>query len=262
MVLLHPIYLLLALPLAASLWVFGFRSRWLLGFRIVSLTLIVLALSALAGRGVMATVYWIALAFFTRPFGIIAADEALQDSRAGVISFIDSMNSLRYAIYGVFAFCPDCGVHNSRQILDRNLALATKQLALAAEKGGDLEDYLIREALSGAVASFDGFGRETCRVHASRATDPQRAEGLPHRSRVRVQHHAPGPAGVGAERARQVDRDWHRSQARALAGRALPRGRATTAPRTQTIGGRPSARQLQDLPSSREPKSLPLRVPK
>lgn len=86
--------------------------------------------------------------------------------------------TLRYAIYGVFAFCPDCGVHNSRQILERNLALAAKQLALAAEKGGDLEDYLVREALGGAVASFDGFGRETCRVHASRATDPQRAAGL------------------------------------------------------------------------------------
>jgi len=48
MVLLHPIYLLLALPLAASLWVYGFRSRWLLGFRIASLILIVLALAGLA----------------------------------------------------------------------------------------------------------------------------------------------------------------------------------------------------------------------
>src|SRR5262245_22430403 len=48
MILLHPIYLLLALPLAASLWVWGFRSRWLRGFRILSLSLIVLALAGLA----------------------------------------------------------------------------------------------------------------------------------------------------------------------------------------------------------------------
>jgi len=86
--------------------------------------------------------------------------------------------TLRYAIYGVFAFCPDCRAHNSRQILDRNLSLATKELALAAEKGGELGDHLVRDALSGAVASFDGFGRETCRVHAARATDATRAAGL------------------------------------------------------------------------------------
>jgi hypothetical protein len=48
MVLLHPAYLLLALPLAASLWVWGFRARWLLGFRIGALLLIVLALAGLA----------------------------------------------------------------------------------------------------------------------------------------------------------------------------------------------------------------------
>src|SRR5260221_4993003 len=29
--------------------------------------------------------------------------------------------TLRYAIYGVFAFCPDCGTHNSLQILQKNL---------------------------------------------------------------------------------------------------------------------------------------------
>jgi hypothetical protein len=43
---------------------------------------------------------------------------------------------LRYAIYGVFGWCPDCGVHNSLQILAKNL--------------------------ENAVAAFDGFGREIC----------------------------------------------------------------------------------------------------
>ncbi|MCI0642229.1 MAG: VWA domain-containing protein, partial [Gemmataceae bacterium] len=45
MAFLHPIYLLLALPLAVSLWVWGFRSRWLLGLRLVTLTLVLLALA-------------------------------------------------------------------------------------------------------------------------------------------------------------------------------------------------------------------------
>ncbi len=31
--------------------------------------------------------------------------------------------TLRYSVYGVFAFCPDCGKHNSLQILNKNLEL-------------------------------------------------------------------------------------------------------------------------------------------
>jgi ABC-2 type transport system permease protein len=67
----------------------------------VPTTLIVLALSAAAGRGSMAIIYWIALAFFTRPFGIVAANFALRDTRAGVLSFIDTMNALRYEIFDI-----------------------------------------------------------------------------------------------------------------------------------------------------------------
>ena len=39
--------------------------------------------------------------------------------------------TLRYTVYGTFAYCPDCGRHNSRQILDKNLNLAEQQLALS-----------------------------------------------------------------------------------------------------------------------------------
>ena len=39
--------------------------------------------------------------------------------------------TLRYAIYGVFGWCPDCGVHTSLQILVKNLELAKKELGLA-----------------------------------------------------------------------------------------------------------------------------------
>jgi hypothetical protein len=68
---------------------------------------------------------------------------------------------LRYAIYGVFGWCPDCGVHNSLQILATNLELARKKLTLAVT-AGDLAEAVIADALAGVVAAFDGFGRELC----------------------------------------------------------------------------------------------------
>jgi hypothetical protein len=70
--------------------------------------------------------------------------------------------TLRYAIYGVFAWCPDCGVHNSLQILTKNLELARKELALAGSADAELALHLIGDALENAVSSFDGFVREVC----------------------------------------------------------------------------------------------------
>jgi hypothetical protein len=70
--------------------------------------------------------------------------------------------TLRYAIYGVFGWCPDCGVHNSRQILEKNLELARKQLALAGSVDRELADHLTGDALENVVSAFDGFGREVC----------------------------------------------------------------------------------------------------
>lgn len=70
--------------------------------------------------------------------------------------------TLRYAIYGVFGWCPDCGVHNSLQILAKNLELARKELTLAASAEAELANHLIGDALENAVSAFDGFGRELC----------------------------------------------------------------------------------------------------
>jgi hypothetical protein len=86
--------------------------------------------------------------------------------------------SLRYRIYGVFAYCPDCGQHNSRQILDKNLELSGKQLDLAKGVEDELSAHLVADALENVVSAFDGFGREVCRVHAARATDPAKAAGI------------------------------------------------------------------------------------
>jgi hypothetical protein len=70
--------------------------------------------------------------------------------------------TLRFAIYGVFGWCPDCGAHNSLQILSKNLELAKKEFALAATVEADLAEHLIGDALENVVSAFDGFGREIC----------------------------------------------------------------------------------------------------
>lgn len=70
--------------------------------------------------------------------------------------------TLRYAIYGVFEWCPDCGAHNSLQILEKNLELASKELTLAQSVDKDLAEHLVGDALENVVSAFDGFGREVC----------------------------------------------------------------------------------------------------
>jgi len=87
--------------------------------------------------------------------------------------------SLRYAIYGVFGFCPDCGAHNSLQILEKNLELARKQIALAESAADDdLKAHLIGDALENAVSAFDGFGREAAATKAALVTNAKRIEKL------------------------------------------------------------------------------------
>jgi hypothetical protein len=78
--------------------------------------------------------------------------------------------TLCYAIYGVFGWCPDCGIHNSLQILTTNLELARKELALAESVDKELADHLVGDALENVVSAFDGFGREIC---ATKAADIQ-----------------------------------------------------------------------------------------
>lgn len=73
--------------------------------------------------------------------------------------------TLQYAVFGLFGFCPDCGLHNSRDILKANLALVEKQIALAlAQDDLALRRHLLEDALENCVSAFDGFGRETVRA--------------------------------------------------------------------------------------------------
>jgi hypothetical protein len=83
--------------------------------------------------------------------------------------------TLRYTIYGVFGFCPDCAVHNSLQILNKNFELVQKVLAVAETQDAQVAQHLIENALEDCVSAFDGFGRETCRVFAAKASKPEKA---------------------------------------------------------------------------------------
>lgn len=84
--------------------------------------------------------------------------------------------TLKYAVFGVFAFCPDCRQHNSLQILDKNLELVDKMLDMALAAEAELTIRLVENALEDCVSAFDGFGREICRVHAKAATNPKKVE--------------------------------------------------------------------------------------
>ncbi len=98
---------------------------------------------------------------------------------------------LRYAIYGLFGWCPDCGAHNSLQILEANLAVAGKKLAIADSVDPELAEHIVADALQTTVSAFDAFGREVCRAYAEQATSPEVARSLSFqsigRARAKVQ---------------------------------------------------------------------------
>jgi len=85
--------------------------------------------------------------------------------------------TLEYAIYGVFAFCPDCATHNSLQILEKNFDLAEKEITLASTANDkELAERLLEDALENAVSAFDGFGRAICAAFSNKATSSEQAK--------------------------------------------------------------------------------------
>ena len=83
--------------------------------------------------------------------------------------------TLRYAIYGVFGYCPDCGAHNNLSILDANLRLVAKMLSLAATAESDVAKSLVENALEDCVSAFDGWGRAVSEAFAAKTADPVKA---------------------------------------------------------------------------------------
>lgn len=70
--------------------------------------------------------------------------------------------TLEYTIYGAFGYCPDCGIHNSKQIVTANFDLILKILDLAKIATPEIREKLIENALEDCISAFDGFSREHC----------------------------------------------------------------------------------------------------
>ena len=70
--------------------------------------------------------------------------------------------TLQYTIYGAFGYCPDCGIHNSKQIVLANFDLALRILDLASNTESDIKSKLIENALEDCISAFDGYAREHC----------------------------------------------------------------------------------------------------
>ena len=68
---------------------------------------------------------------------------------------------LEFAVYGVFAACPDCKGMNASTVFRKSLEAASKRLILL---DGDLDEEvaeaLLSDALGSAVGAFDAVGRE------------------------------------------------------------------------------------------------------
>jgi hypothetical protein len=119
--------------------------------------------------------------------------------------------TLDYAIYGLFAFCPDCGTHNSKQILEKNLSMVGRQVALA-DKAEDaaFRRHLLEDALENCVSSLDGFGRETCRVRAARSTAPDKCDRVSFQNLARVAERLNELFGIDLPSALETDL-WKRA---------------------------------------------------
>ena len=85
--------------------------------------------------------------------------------------------TLEYSIFGLFAFCPDCGVHNSIQIFNQNMELAKKEIAFSNEVNeAEMSERLVEEALQSTISAFDGLGRILCTALKNKAKFPEKIE--------------------------------------------------------------------------------------
>ncbi len=70
--------------------------------------------------------------------------------------------ALDYTIYGAFGICPDCGIHNSKQIVHANFDLSLRLVELSLSADPVIAAKLVENALEDVISAFDGFGREYC----------------------------------------------------------------------------------------------------
>ncbi len=67
--------------------------------------------------------------------------------------------ALEFAVYGVFANCPDCGELNALQVFLQSLEISQKRLDVLLADDADLNRAILEDALGGAVSSFDALGK-------------------------------------------------------------------------------------------------------
>lgn len=69
---------------------------------------------------------------------------------------------LEFAIYGVFANCPDCTHLNALVVFKKSIEVAKKRLKLIDtldRTDKSLKEAILEDALSGGISAFDGFGK-------------------------------------------------------------------------------------------------------
>ncbi len=76
---------------------------------------------------------------------------------------------LEFAVYGVFASCPDCGQLNALKVCLASLETAKKKLVLSHDKSFDmdLQHSFLQDALGGAISAFDAYGKALRARHTS-----------------------------------------------------------------------------------------------
>ena len=77
--------------------------------------------------------------------------------------------SLEFAVYGVFASCPDCGQLNALKVCLASLETAKKKLVLSQDESFDMKfrRSLLKNALEDAISAFDAYGKALRAHHTS-----------------------------------------------------------------------------------------------
>jgi Zn finger protein HypA/HybF involved in hydrogenase expression len=68
---------------------------------------------------------------------------------------------LEFAVYGIFANCPDCGKLNALTILSKSIEVARKRLHIldSIKDEAELQGAILENAISGGVSTFDALGK-------------------------------------------------------------------------------------------------------
>lgn len=72
--------------------------------------------------------------------------------------------TLEYAIYGKFAYCPECGIHNSHEIFIANIDFFKKMLELSQAALPEISNKIVENALEDSISVFDGFCRNALKL--------------------------------------------------------------------------------------------------